>query len=155
MNKIVVKKENGEIRIINADLELLHYLESTATNPCINCEKGYVNKCQKMADGSKKNIARYDFITDGYQINNEDGELLNLVVCECTNFEQDKERPKAKTKEQIAALNYLKESIKILYFGGVDINEADRIQDYQVRQNQIADVESPDAHREFMKSLVR
>ena len=154
MKSIIFKKENGEVRIINANEELLHFIKSEATNPCINCEKGYVTKCQKMAD-EHKNISKYDFITDGYQINREDGELENFVVCNCTNFENDHERVKPKTKEQLIDLNRLKESIKILYFGGVDIDEANQIQRDLVNRGFLSDVEDPVACREFMKKLMK
>ena len=155
MEKIVFKKENGKVSIINADSELLHYIESIATNPCVNCEKGYVTRCEKFKDADKKNIAKYDFITDGYQVNSENGDLLNLVVCKCTNFENDRERVKPKTKKQLEDLKRLKESIKILYFNGDSIEEANRIQQHLVNSGQIADVENPDAHREFIKKLVK
>ena len=155
MEKIVFKKENGKVSIINADPALLYYIESTATNPCINCEKGYVSRCQKMADGTKKNISKYDFITDGYQVNSTDGDLLNLVVSKCDNFENDRERVKPKTKEQIAALNYLKESIKVLYFESENFDEANQIQRDLINRGQLSNVEDPVANREFIKNLVR
>ena len=154
MKNIVFKKENGEVRIINADDELLHFIRTEVTNPCINCERGYVTKCQKMAD-EHKNISNYDFITDGYQINKENGELESLVICNCTNFENDHKRLKAKTKEQLDELKRLRESIKILYFGGVDIEEANQIQSDLINRGFLSDVENSVAHHEFMKKLMK
>ena len=98
MKSIVYKKENGEVRVINADLELIKSLNSDYNNPCFTCNNGYATKCPKMADRANKDIARYDFITDGYQVNNAEGELQNLVVCSCKNYEEDYPRVKATTK---------------------------------------------------------
>ena len=126
MKSVVFKKENGEVRIINADEESVRKISSDYTNPCSECIKGYANKCPKMTYGHKKNIANYDFITDGYQVNNENGEFENLVVCKCENFEKDK--PRNKSLEELKKMKKLAESIKIFYFSAVDVEEANKIQ---------------------------
>ena len=124
MKPIIVKKENGEVTIV-ADEESTRSIITEIKNPCFECTNGYVTKCPKMADEVKKNISKYDFITDGYQIYNEDGEVDIFAISKCSNFvRQEKNKPT--TKEEIARLRYLKESIKILYFDAVDIDEADK-----------------------------
>lgn len=140
MKKMFIK-ENGEIRVISIDSDNDNEIKKGIVSPCFNCEKAYATKCPKVADGLEKSILKYDFITDGCQVNDEKGHLESMVVLKCNNYEQDRKREKATTKEQIEALKRLKESIKILYFGGIDIDEADRIQDHQVKRHIISDVE--------------
>ena len=147
MEKIILKKENGEVRIVEANTELIHSIKVGYTNPCVECKKGNAIDCPKMADGMKKNIEKYDFITDGYQINSFDGELENLVVCNCSNYEEEEERPKAKTKEEILRLKKLKENIKIMYFNACDIDEADRIQSDLMRRGLLAEYNPSIKHK--------
>lgn len=139
MERIIIKKENGEVRLVNANEELLHSIKVGYTNPCIECKKGNVIDCKKVADGEKKHIEKYDFITDGYQINDSNGQLENLVVYKCSNYEKQEAKPKPTTKEELQELKRLKESIKILYFNAEDIDEANRIQSDLTRRGQLVE----------------
>ena len=123
----IIKKENGEVRIIDADKELVRSIKVGYVNPCFTCKNGNTIDCPKVAD-ENKHIENYDFITDGYQINSIDGQLENLVVNKCSNYVLQEEKPKPTTKEEIVKLKKLKESLKILYFNAVDIEEANRTQ---------------------------
>ena len=128
MENIVIKKENGVVRIINANKDLINKITKGYTNPCAECKKCNSNDCEKVADGNNKHIEKYDFITDGYQINGSDGELQNLVVRNCSNFEKQPTKPRPKTPEELLELKRLRESLKIAYFNAYDIEEADRTQ---------------------------
>lgn len=130
MERVIIKKENGEVRIIDANINLIHSIKVDYTNPCIECKKGNTIDCPKVADGDNKSIEKYAFITDGYQINSSDGKLENLVVHKCSNYEKQETKPKAKTKEEIQKLKALKESLKMMYFDAYDIDEANRKQEY-------------------------
>ena len=137
MEKRIIIKANGEIvKLYNALENEIKELNRHATNPCGSCRNCYANKCLKVEDtADKKDIRKYDYITDGFQINdNETGELDYLVVEKCAKYEHDLPRKKATTREEIENLKLLKESIKILFFDAGDLDEADNIQDRLFRR---------------------
>ena len=123
MEKTILRKENGEVRIIESTPEVEKNLIEIK-NPCFGCRNGYVTKCPKMADEIKKPIGEYEYITDGYQVLDENGNTESLVIAKCSNFENDVVKPKAKTKEEIEKLKRKKESLLILYYGGENVQEA-------------------------------
>lgn len=51
-----------------------------------SCVNSYPLQCRKVFDGVKRNIDEYDFITDGYQIFDKNGEVEHFVVTGCTNY---------------------------------------------------------------------
>lgn len=122
MESVVIKKENGRVRLANIDMDLIREIK----NPCFVCENGFANLCPKIADAEDKDISRYDFITDGYQVNNEKGKVKNFVVCKCNNFKEQKARPESDAVLRRRANNM--NSIKIIVFDAIDPKEADRIQ---------------------------
>ncbi len=128
MKRTILKKENGIVRIVDTNVEAVEQFIKETSNPCFECKYGYANKCPKISDEFKKNILEYDYITDGYQVYNENCDVESLVITNCTKFEKEPVRIKAKTKQEITELKALKESLKILYFGGIDIHEANTIQ---------------------------
>ncbi len=138
MERVMINKENGEIRKIY-DKELINILRMNTANPCNYCDCAYADKCQKIADYKEKDIQKYDFITDGYQINDEDGLLEEFTIINCQNFEKDHLRRKVKTKEELKALRELKNNLKIIYFDACDIKEADEIQRHLISSGFIYD----------------
>ena len=134
MEKRLIIKEDGKTikkLVVNEEaITKMNGLNRYVTNPCGDCKNCYASECPKVFDESKdKDIRKYDFITDGFQINDvETGELDNLVVGNCAKFEKDYPRKKASTLEEIKHLNHLKESIKILFFDAGDLDEADDLQ---------------------------
>ena len=136
MKSIVIKKENGIVTVINANEQLIKNIKVGYTNTCVECKKGNSKDCPKVAAINDKHIEKYDFITDGYQINDGEGNLENLVVYKCSNYEKQVIK-KPQTKEELQKLKRLKESIKILYFDASDIEEADRIQEDLTRRGQL------------------
>ena len=147
MRNIIIKKENGEVSIVDKnDVKKVNEIIKNSTNPCSECIYGYASKCPKICDNVKKNIGEYDYITDGYQKYDKNGELKNFLIQKCNNFEKQTINRKNKTKEELMELKRLKESIKILYFDGIDIREADRIQyDTQKRlyKNNVEEIYRP------------
>ena len=123
MEKTIFKKENGQVRIIATSPEVEKDLVEIK-NPCFECKKGYTNKCLKMADEIKRPIGEYEFITDGYQVLDENGVSDSLVISKCANFEIEPVRRRATTKAEIAELKRAKESLLIYYYGGADVKEA-------------------------------
>lgn len=134
MKKKIIIKANGEIvqeNIINkGEINSVYGLNQYKSNICGECSNCSASKCIKVEDDSiDKDIRKYDFITDGFQINDRnEGTLDNLVVEKCNNFEKDLPRKKAQTMKEIVELNRLKESIKMLYYDAGDLDEADNIQ---------------------------
>ncbi len=93
---------------------------------CFNCQNATATLCPKVKDRIKSRIDSYDFITEGIQEIKENGEMKTFIVSKCDNYKQDEVR--STPTERLEKLKKLKESIKILYFGGEDIEEANRLQ---------------------------
>lgn len=99
---------------------------------CFNCQNASSSLCPKVKDRIKSRIDSYDFITEGCQEIKANGEIKNFIVTKCDNYKKDESR--SIPAEKLERLKNLKESIKILYFDGEDINEANRLQ-YQEYKN--------------------
>ena len=120
MEKTILKKEDGKVRLVT-NLDLKTIKEMPRIN-CSLCKNGYANKCPKVADIGNKDITKYNFITDGYQINDENGDWEDLIVTECSNYDRD-----SRTQDPVRR-EYLCDSLKILVFDGIDVKEATRTQ---------------------------
>ena len=57
-----------------------------------DCENACPNKCPKINDEHKKNIANYDFIVSGYQVIKDDKILDKFVVSNCLRYEYVKKK---------------------------------------------------------------
>lgn len=110
---------------IFADLIDIIYTKNQK-NLCFNCQNATATLCPKVKDRIKSRIDSYDFITEGIQEIKENGEMKTFIVSKCDNYKQDEVR--STPTERLEKLKKLKESIKILYFGGEDIEEANRLQ---------------------------
>lgn len=116
---------------IFADLIDIIYTKNQK-NLCFNCQNATATLCPKVKDRIKSRIDSYDFITEGIQEIKENGEMKTFIVSKCDNYKQDEVR--STPTERLEKLKKLKESIKILYFGGEDIEEANQLQ-YQEYKN--------------------
>ena len=129
MKNVILKKENGVVTTMEATKEQLSDIRKIGKkdDPRIhlcweNCANAIAGACEKVTEREKKNIADYDFITDGYQIIDEKGEIDAFLVTKCNNYvkvEQNK-----KTKEEIERLKKLKESLRTEYFDTETVEEA-------------------------------
>ena len=151
MEKTILVKVNGEVEKTTVDNEVIRELKKQYSNPCFNCEKGYASKCPKIASDETKSIMDFDFITDGYQIVNKQGELDELIICQCNNYELDHERVKLNTLEAMRRIQRLKESIKILYFDAIDPEEADRVQEDLFRRGQLIEYDTINNRNKVLK----
>ena len=120
MEEMILKKENGQTTIINPTKEELKKIKGSCHMCSQSCINACANKCSKIADIKKKSINDYDYITDGYQIYDENDDTEALIVSKCSNYE--KEIRSKKTAEQIKRLKELKESLYI-YFYDEDLDE--------------------------------
>ena len=57
-----------------------------------NCVNATCDNCPKIRDIKKKNIEKYDFITDGYQIYDKKGELQIFTVTNCKKYIKSKRK---------------------------------------------------------------
>lgn len=110
---------------IFADLIDIIYTKSQ-NHLCFSCQNATATLCPKIKDRIKSRIDSYDFITEGIQEIKENGEMKKFIVSKCDNYKKDEVR--STPTERLEKLKKLKESIKILYFGGEDIEEANRLQ---------------------------
>lgn len=87
MRNKVVSKKDGNIEIMARTLDLVDDIRGLE-QLCWNCRKGFPTDCRKVADVHKLSIEDYDFIDEGVQIYNRDGEMTHFVVVKCSEFEQ-------------------------------------------------------------------
>ena len=132
-NKFIVKiDENVWIRDVDTEEVLkdenFKNFFPYQSHLCSNCDNCYADKCTKVMDITKKPINKYDYISNGAQIFDDNGESAFFYVRECNNYKADKERHKPSTKEELDNLKRMKESIKIAYFDAENIEEADQTQ---------------------------
>ena len=100
-----------------------------------NCKNALPNHCEKISDYRKKHINDYDFILDGYQILDKNGEVDTFVVSKCSNYEFQK--PKKLSSAEAKRIRKIKENIFMEYFEAESVEEAKNIRDYMVKTKQI------------------
>jgi len=147
MKNVILRKENGEVIEIALNDEAIKMVKGQCPRTsCFECVNARANRCEKVADDEgKKNIGEYNFITDGYQSYDANGNIKSFVVSKCNNFMKEEPRKNSTTREEIERLNYLRTSIKILYFDAETIEEANQIQEDLMRRGQLLEY---DAYRE-------
>ena len=134
-NKLILKKENGETTILEYTEELENKLNEefselsenkggNAGHLCYDCTKGYAGECPKITDRRKKSISKYDYVTDGYQIINENNEVEKFVVAKCKEYVYAGKTPPKSSAER----KRLMDSLSMHYFNASSPEEARRIQ---------------------------
>jgi hypothetical protein len=137
MSNIIIKKKDGLIIIDEATKENICSL-GNCSHLCVDCANGCPNKCVKVEDYEKKTIDKYDFVTDGYQIVDDDGQVEKFIITRCENFIKDIQyKP---TKEQLDNYRKLRDKMKTAYFEADSIDEANIIQYQMVQRKQLFDV---------------
>ena len=136
MKNVLFIKTNGEVEKI--DITSSKDLPKGVSHMCSSCDNCYADKCEKVFDEVQTPIGKYDFITDGVQAYNRNGEMVKFYVSNCNDYKQDIVRKKASTREEIMRLNRIKESIKIAYFDAENIEEADQTQFDLLRRKQLS-----------------
>jgi hypothetical protein len=84
------------------------------------------------------NTPDYDFIIDGYQILDNNGDVDTFVVSECSNYEEQK--PKKISSSDELRIRELKENIFMEYFDAETLEEARDIRNHMIKTNQIVKV---------------
>ncbi len=129
MEEMILKKENGQVTIINPTNEELKKIKESC-HMCSECTNARANRCSKIADIYKKCISAYDYISDGYQIYDENDDTAALIVSKCNNFEKEKET--SRTPEQLKRFCELTKGL-YAYFYGEEPDEND--EDYHADKN--------------------
>lgn len=94
-----------------------------------------IKDCPKIMDRVKKEISKYEFITDGYQIRSERESERKLIVTGCTNYRNT--GPRVFTPEQKNKIREDKKSLKTHFFDSETIEEARVKEESQKRLNKI------------------
>ena len=133
MERMYYVKENGVVRIVDeATIEekkkQAKDSKNNGSNICGDCAYGYAHLCPKMEYGPKKFIGDYEYITDGFQIYDTNGEDEVLAITGCTNFSKEQRQARGYTERK-----RLSDSLLILFAGGETTNEALAILDYSDR----------------------
>ena len=141
MKNIIIKVDNGEVSYKKTESasEDKKFVESVSQSKhlCGDCDNCSPAKCLKIFDEVKRVITDYEFITNGYQVYNKEGETRKLFISECNNFIKSKERKRARTAEELHALKQMKANLKMMYFDAEDIEEANQVQYDLLNRGQI------------------
>lgn len=123
-NRFVKIYEKSSGNIIETDYSSLrkNTLDRSHSHLCFDCENCSPAKCLKVFDVKKRNISNYDFISDGYQIIDKNGEIDSFVVSNCNNFKLEKRQEL--TIEKKVELKQKRREFVMAYFGASDMDEA-------------------------------
>lgn len=140
MNNVILKKENGVVSVIEYDPTLFEEeSKKKAVHLCWeHCTNACVGQCQKITDYRKKTIDKYDFISDGMQIMDDDGKIDRFLVTGCNNYK--KAEQKVQTAEQKRRLKNLRDGLKMAYFDALTLQEANQVQTDLIARGEIVDV---------------
>ena len=154
MKDIILKKENGVIVEIAKTPEAVAEIKAKEVPHLCweHCDKGYVCKCEKIADIEKKEIGEYSFITDGYQVYDEEGNTEILMVTGCSNYKVEEQ--KVQTTEEKERLKKLKEGIRMAYFEAGSIEEAHIIQYELEKRGQLSNIRGKRPSEAQVKKLI-
>ena len=123
MKDVILVKENGKVKIIKNTKGAVASLKLPNRHMCWEyCENASANKCEKIKDLPKKYINEYPFISDGYQVIDNNGNVASFTVSSCNNYQKVKEREK--TAEEKARIRKIKEGLRIAYFETLTLDEA-------------------------------
>ena len=133
MGNTILKKENGVVSTLEATPEL-EELICSGCHLCWdkNCANARANLCSKVFDEHKKHIKLYDYITDGAQILDEEGNVQNFIVSKCNNYKLSRYEETTQIKNT-REIKTLRDNLKKAYFGAETIDEADILQ-YELAQ---------------------
>ena len=142
MKNIIIKKEHGFVSYRQMDMDNNENTEFVKNikkykHLCGDCDNCSPLKCAKVFDIKKEVIKNYDFITDGYQVYDENGEVKTIYVANCEQFVQNKARKKAKTSTELEELKRMKENLKMMYFDTESFDEAEDVQYDLLKRGQI------------------
>ena len=130
MKKNIKFGEMGVLKKIQGDCVLVRELVpiETAIVPdevrhlCNSCNNACPNNCDKVLDLPKQTIDNYSFISEGYQILNDDGSVDRFIVIGCKNYELNPVREINDSQRKA------RNNVKMIYFGANSIEEANLIQ---------------------------
>lgn len=98
---------------------------------CWDCLNGSPAKCKKIHDIEKANIGGYGFISDGYQVFDENNALESFIVSGCKNYVLEEKRVLSNKDKQ--ELIQKRENLILTYFGANNMKEAAQICDNLIK----------------------
>lgn len=127
MKERILVKENGNTKEITFSKREVERIKSDRTHLCRSCTYCTPLDCKKVKDTKKQTIDKYNFIIDGKEYINELGEVENLVVNECDNYQNYLPR----NKKSIVEANKSKRLLKLIFYNAQDIQDANNTQQYR------------------------
>lgn len=134
LERIIIKKENDEISVTRGVITPKQ-IGQEETHLCWDCTCGTPSKCSKVKDIRKKSIGEYPFITNGYQVFTQEGEMEKMIVTECNNYQLVEEIDR--TPEEKLKIAEARKKLRLLYFGAQTLREANQIQEDLISRGQI------------------
>ena len=137
MGEKIFYKKNGVVKKVSSKPNLAANVDGEKVQHlcwqyCVNANP--IN-CPKIRDFEKKNLEDYDFITDGYQIVDKNGDIDTFFVHKCSNYK--KSLPKPFTKEERIKKRAAKKGLMIGYFDTLTIEEAYELQRQLIERGDI------------------
>lgn len=114
-------KKDAVVSITNSQV-INAKVEDKDCHLCGKCRNIEPSLCAKVKDVHKKNLADYDFITEGYQSFDKRGDCDHLIVEKCENYVPMVNAHK--NKVQLAKYKKLKQQIICGYFDTATSDEA-------------------------------
>lgn len=123
MKNAIYVKNNGVVSEIHSASVVENKIQNKDCHLCSECSNGYPSMCSKVADIHKKEISDYEFITDGFQAFDNNGDSKFFIVERCNNYVSGKDMHNNK-KGQLSKLKKLKHQLAAYYFDTETFEEA-------------------------------
>ena len=96
---------------------------------CI-CKNATALNCPKIAEFNKKNIGKFDFITDGYQVLSDNKDEECFIVTGCKNYVEQKDFQTKISAERYRRIVDGRINLLLGYYGVDTIEEIEAIQEH-------------------------
>ena len=106
---------------------------------CFDCKNGCPSRCEKVKDIVKKPINEYDFIIDGVQTLDENGDVDRFAVFKCENFKRAPYKAPKLTSEESAHISKVKLQMLTCFFDTDSAAHANEKQ-YYLYMNDLIDM---------------
>lgn len=146
MENIVLKKKEGKLEVMNMSPAIENEINSKETvhlcwGNCSEtfCKNADKSKCAKIKDRRKKTLDKYEFITDGVQTFDKNGNVINFIITGCNKYESAGK--KEITKEQAISAKEAKAGLMTYYFDTGTLEEAQVSQYMQMIRGTLVNAE--------------
>ena len=129
MEMYILEKKDGIVIKKDCHEEDLQIIRNQSHLCNMACKNAYSNKCPKIYDKRKREIGKYDFITDGIQILNNYDIVDIFIVKKCKKYSKSEVTEKIRPDK----LETLIKELRMAYYGTNSIEESYDIEKHSVK----------------------